>query len=286
MLTCLLASNAGFGKEVNDELAENGETSAPTTPRLYLDVASTYFAIPANSFALGFRNTFILANLSSLSTQVVALSLPITVDVSDRLSLYAGLNTYTSRSDGYSWTTMIVDSWSAGFQVVAYEQNGGSLPSVTVQSTFTQSIGGLISARGIANIVEFDYALDQDATRGILAGIKYANVTIDSAILKVGSSTIGYLGAYYQSPDNWKLTGRVGVQSFDGADLGRLLQVQPFLLPIIRFDLDKMNDDDQVRFGLTAEVAWAPRPTIQFTLRTPIAPSGSAASPGKRPAKD
>jgi hypothetical protein len=188
----------------------------------------------------------LLINLTSLSSQTAAFSLPVTIDISGRLSVYAGINMYASRTDGCAWTSMIVDSWSAGFQVAALEQNG-ALPSVTVQSTFTQSIGGIVSATGTANILEFGYA-----------------------VLKVGNSTIGYLGAYHQWPDKRKLTGRLGIQAFEGASLGALVQIKPSTLPILRFYLDRLTDEDQIRFGITAEVAWAPNPTIQLTLRTPI----------------
>lgn len=153
ILALTFSSGAGFCKDAGADSEESEETSASMTPRLYLDVTATYATIPASSFAIGFRNSFSLANLTSLSAQSIALSLPITVDVSDRLSIYAGLNTYASRSDGYAWSSMIVDSWSAGFQFVAYEQKGGYLPSVTVQSTFTQSISGVIGARGTARVM-------------------------------------------------------------------------------------------------------------------------------------
>lgn len=260
-------SDAGHGKNAAE--AEEAEDTAPAVPRVYVDMSSTYTAIPANSFAVGFRNSISMVNLTSLSSRAVALSVPVAIDLSDRLSVYAGINTYASQSDGYAWTSMIVDSWSAGLQAVVLEQNG-AVPSVTVQSTFTQSIGGVISARGTASVIEFGYALNEDETYGLMAGIKYANVMIDSTILNVGPSTIGYVGGYNQWPNNWKLTGRLGVQAFDGANLGSLLQTKPFTLPIIRFDLDRMTDDDQIRFGLTTEVAWAPQPTFQLTLRTPI----------------
>jgi hypothetical protein len=38
----------------------------------------------------------------------------------------------------------------------------------------------------------------------------------------------GYVGGYYQWPNNWKFTGRIGVQSFGGAQLLNLAPVQPF----------------------------------------------------------
>jgi hypothetical protein len=31
-----------------------------------------------------------------------------------------------------------------------------------------------------------------------------------------------------------------------------------------------MTHDDQIRFGMTAEVAWSPNPVFQLTMRTPI----------------
>jgi hypothetical protein len=139
-----------------------------------------------------------------------------------------------------------------------------------VQSTYTQSVSGIISASGTGSVVELGYALNEDETYGLLAGIKYANIMIESAALKVGSSTIGYAGAFYQWPENWKLTGRFGLQAFEGANLGSLLQVKPFTLPIVRLDLDRMTDDDQIRFGMTAEAAWAPNPVFQLTVRTPL----------------
>lgn len=270
MLALTVSPEAGFCKDARADSEEGEAPSKPTVPRLYLDVSATYASIPASSFSIGFRNSFSLANLASLSAQSVALSLPVTVDVSDRLSVYAGLNTYASRSEGYSWSSMVADSWSVGFQYVAYEQNGGYVPSVTVQSTYTQSISGVISARGTGSIVELGYALNDDETYGLLAGIKYANIMVDSATLRVGSSTIAYAGAYYQWPENWKLTGRLGLQAFEGANLGSLLQVKPFTLPIVRLDLDRVTDNDQIRFGITAEVAWSPNPVFQLTVRTPI----------------
>jgi hypothetical protein len=70
--------------------------------------------------------------------------------------------------------------------------------------------------------------------------------------------------------NNWKLTGRFGVQSFGGAQLLNLTPFQPFTQPIVRFDLDRMDDDDNRLFGITAQIAWTPKPSYQLTLRTPL----------------
>ena len=36
------------------------------------------------------------------------------------------------------------------------------------------------------------------------------------------------------------------------------------------FDLDRMDDDDNRLFGITAQIAWTPKPSYQLTLRTPL----------------
>ena len=64
---------------------------------------------------------------------------------------------------------------------------------------------------------------------------------------------MGYVGGYYQWDNNWKFTGRLGVQSFGGAQLLNLTPFQPFTQPILRLDLDRMDDDDNRLFGVTAQ---------------------------------
>jgi hypothetical protein len=83
---------------------------------------------------------------------------------------------------------------------------------------------------------------------------------------RINPNIIGYVGAYYQWPSNWKFTGRAGVQSFDGVQLLNRTPIQPFAQPIVRFDLDPMDDND----GVTAQVQWIPKPAYRLTLRTPL----------------
>lgn len=91
-----------------------------------------------------------------------------------------------------------------------------------------------------------------------------------SPLAKIRPNTIGYVGGYYQWPNNWKFTGRVGIQSFEGAQLLSLTPVQPFTQPIIRLDIDRMDDNDNRLFGVTAEIMWVAKPAYQSTLRTPL----------------
>jgi hypothetical protein len=45
--------------------------------------------------------------------------------------------------------------------------------------------------------------------------------------------------------------------------------IGPFTQPIVRFDLDRMDDNDNRLFGVTAQISWVPKPSYQLTIRTP-----------------
>src|SRR5260221_13773669 len=108
------------------------------------------------------------------------------------------------------------------FRPNVYEQKGGAIPTVTVQSTLSRSVGSILPTTTITSIVELNYALNEDETKGILAGTRYVSVSVDSDLAKVNPAIIGYVGGYYQWPSNWKLSGRLGVQSFGSAQIANL----------------------------------------------------------------
>ena len=39
---------------------------------------------------------------------------------------------------------------------------------------------------------------------------------------------------------------------------------------IVRLDLDRMDDNDNRLFGVTAQISWVPKPSYTLTLRTPL----------------
>jgi len=218
-----------------------------------------------------------LANLSSLrtltspSSQSVSIDLPLTVDVNDQLSVYGGVSGATSQAGTDPWTAFSIFSFTLGFQADIYRQNGGIFPTITVQSNVSRSIPDAPLASTTYNtILEAGYALDADETRGLLAGVQYTRVLIDTPIARVSPDFMGYVGGYYQWENNWKFTGRLGVQSFGGAQILNLTPFQPFTQPILRLDVDRMDDDDNRLFGVTAQIAWTPKPSYQLTLRTPL----------------
>ena len=250
---------------------------------------TAYGSVPAGSLATGFGNPALVTSLQSLAlsrvtslpvspgtltlpaAQGVVVDLPMTVDVTDGVSLYAGVSASSTSTPMTGWSPVAITSWNIGFQAELYKQNGGSFPTLTWQSTLTQSIpNGPLATTTFNNIFEFGYAFDKDETRGLLAGVQDVRVEVATPLARIHPSIIGYVGGYYQWPNNWKFTGRVGVQSFGGAQLLNLAPVQPFTEPVVRFDLDRMDDNDNRLFGVTAEIMWVPKPAYLLTLRTPL----------------
>lgn len=284
---------SGLALAKDGSSSDDGSTTAASAwPNIYLDLRTNIATVPANALSIGFSSPSLstaiatlqslsaltsspvlsaLPKLSSPSSQSIAIDVPLTVDVSDRLSLYSGFTASASQSGISGWSAIAISSWNVGFQADLYQQNGGSIPTITLQSTVTRSVpDSPLATTSFNNIVEFDYALNEDETRGLLAGVQYTRVEVDSPLARIDPNTIGYVGGYYQWPSNWKVTGRVGVQSFGGAQLLNLTPIQPFTQPIVRFDLDRMDDNDNRLFGVTAQIAWAPKPAYQLTLRTPL----------------
>lgn len=282
---CICFTGVALAKDDDDNGSSNG---ASKMPNVYLDLRTAYASVPAGSLPIGFGSPALVTALQSLAlsranslpatpgsltlpaAQAVVVDLPMTVDVTDGVSLYAGVSA-SSINVLTGWSPVAITSWNIGFQADVYKQNGGSIPTLTWQSTITQAISnGSFATTTFKNIFEFDYAFDKDETRGLLAGVQDVHVEVGSPLARIHPSIIGYVGGYYQWPNNWKFTGRIGVQSFGGAQLLNLAPVQPFTEPVVRFDLDRMDDNDNRLFGVTAEIVWVPKPAYQLTLRTPL----------------
>jgi hypothetical protein len=287
LLPCCF-SGLAFGGDA--DASDDGSTkTALALPNIYLDLRTNYATVPGNTLSIGFINPSLSSaiatlqtlstlpnspafpNLSSPSSQSLSIDVPLTIDLNDRISAYGGFSASTSQTGMSDWSTLAISSWNVGFQADIYQQNGGSIPTIMLQSTLTRSIpDSPLATTSLNDILEFDYALNKDETKGLLAGVQYTGVAVDSPLAKINPNIIGYVGGYYQWPNNWKLTGRAGVQSFGGAQLLRLTPLQPFTQPILRFDLDRMDDNDNRLFGVTAQIAWTPKPAYQLTVRTPL----------------
>lgn len=269
-LLCLLCfCFSAVAAETSDD-EDDEEDEGPYQPSVYLDYRTTFSALPPGVVGFGLRALPRLS-VSSEASKTLTFDFPITIDITDRVSLYGGPTTSTSRTETTSWRSMTLDSWNVGFQADVYQQDGGWFPTVTLQSTLTRSIPeSILSVTSTTSIAELGYAFDQDETRGLLAGVQYTNAFFDSDLPKLKPSVVGYLGGYYQWDNNWKVTGRFGIQHFGGAELLNIAPIKPFTQPIVRLDLEKLDKNDNRLFGVTAEVAWTPKPAFALVLRTPL----------------
>ncbi|MGY3620467.1 hypothetical protein [Bradyrhizobium sp. USDA 10063] len=272
---------------------DDDDTSAkptPTIPNIYLDLRTNYAKIPAGALAIGFGNTVLVSTLqtiqalsernllrtipsgvSSPASEAIGVEFPLTVDVTDQVSLFGGVAASSTKTDLTDWSSFAVNSWNLGFQADLHEQNGGSFPTVTLLTTVTRAVpDGPLATTTFSNVLEFNYAFDEDETKGLLAGVQYTGVDVDSPLARINSSTVGYVGGYYQWENNWKVTGRIGLQSFGGAQLLNLKPIEQFTQPVLRLDLDRMDDNDNRLFGVTAQIVWVPKPAYVLTLRTPL----------------
>jgi len=284
---CFALSGHAFANDDDDDGA-----AKPTTPTTYIDLRTSYANIPGGSLGIGFGGTsslftvlqsIVLATGNTPPTvptsvklprvQGVSLDIPMTIDVTDRVSIWGGVSATANSLPVGGWTTVDITSWNIGFQADLYQQNGGQFPTATLQSTITQAIpNGPFVTTNFQNILEFDYAFDKDETRGVLAGVQDTRVDVGSGGVpaRINSATIGYIGGYYQWPNNWKFIARAGVQSFGGVQLLNRTVIGPFTEPIVRFDLDRMDDNDNRLFGVMFEVQWIPKPAYLLTFRTPV----------------
>ncbi|WP_316166129.1 MULTISPECIES: hypothetical protein [unclassified Bradyrhizobium] len=271
---------------------DEADAAAPGLANVYIDFRTNYAYVPGGALSTGLGDTSLFGTLSQLATlrklldrpalpgrpqlsaptnQGLGVDVPLTVDLGDALSLYAGFTGSTSYNGLSGWSDVAVTSWFLGFQADVYQQNGGALPTLTLQSTLTRSVPDApLATTSFNTVIEAKYALDPDEMKGWLAGVQYTHVEVDSVLAHVGSTTAGYVGGFYQWENNWKVSARVGLQSFGGAQLLAVTPIAPYTQPLVRLDLDRMDDDDNRLFGITAQIAWAPKPVYQLTVRTPL----------------
>nr|WP_041756918.1 hypothetical protein [Bradyrhizobium sp. ORS 278] len=287
--TALLVGDSAVAKDKADE----GDGASPSgLANVYIDFRTNYSYVPGGSLATGLGDTSLFGTLSQLATvrrlldrptlpgrpqlsaptnQGVGADVPLTVDIGEALSLYGGFTGSASYNGRSAWSDVAVTSWFLGFQADVYQQNGGAIPTVTLQSTLTRSVpDSPLATTSFATVVEAKYALDPDEMRGWLAGVQYTHTEIETVLARVGDTTVGYVGGFYQWDNNWKASARVGLQSFGGAQLLAVAPIASYTQPLVRLDLDRMDDDDNRLFGITAQIAWAPKPVYQLTVRTPL----------------
>ncbi|WP_284417951.1 MULTISPECIES: hypothetical protein [unclassified Bradyrhizobium] len=291
----LVVSGGAFASDdAKRDDAKDGEKEASSSglANLYIDFRTNYAYVPGAALSTGLGDISLFGTLSQIATlrqlldrpavpgrpqlsaptsQGLGVDVPLTFDLGEALSLYGGFTGSTSYNGVSGWSELAVTGWFLGFQADLYQQNGGAFPTLTLQSTLTRSVpSSPLATTSFNTVVEAKYALDAEEMRGWLAGIQYTHSEIDSALARIGDTTAGYVGGFYQWDNNWKVSARAGLQSFGGAQLLSITPISSYTQPLIRLDLDRMDDDDNRLFGITAQIAWAPKPVYQLTVRTPL----------------
>jgi len=125
-----------------------------------------------------------------------------------------------------AWSVFTNKSWNVGLQADVYRQNGGLIPTITIQETLTRSVpDASLATTSFNNVIEADYALNDDETCGMLAAFQYTKVAAGTVLATVNANLIGYVGGYYQWDNNWKLTGRVGFSLSEAHGSSILIQL-------------------------------------------------------------
>lgn len=266
-------AGAGIAHAADSDSSDDAPKKTPAFPTTYLDLSTSYGTLPAGVISIGFANPG-LGNLlpnSLPSSRSVTINAPLTIDVTDKVSIYGGFHATANQAGNQGWSPLAIDSWQVGGQWEFYSQHGGMMPTMTWQTTIYRSVADMpFAITNFTNILEFDEALNKDETRGLLAGVQLVNIAVDSSRVHAGPDVVGYVGGYYQWDNNWKVTGRGGFQYFAGGELLTLVQAPAFTQPIVRLDLDRMDDNDNRLFGVWGQVAWTPKPSFTLTVRTPI----------------
>ena len=291
-LLAALGIIASLGCQGPAQAADRDDDDEPeassTLPNLYLDLRTSYSTVPAGTLSIGFSNPSLSSAIAafqrlaaaagvatpaarSSSSQGVAIDVPLTMDFNDRISVYGGFSAGASQGVTSDWSTFAVTSWNVGLQADLYQQNGGSIPTVTLQATMTRSVpDSLLATTSLNTIVELDYALNADETRGLLAGVQDTRTAVE-------------LAASQHQPQSRRLCRRL-------LSMARQLEaLRPRRRPVLRrraaarlhadpavhaanlrLDLDRNDDNDNRLFGVTAQISWTPKPAYQLIVRTPL----------------
>lgn len=263
-MLALLATPACGADESDDEEDEPKSEG----PNIYLDITSGYSVTPGGALLLGPR----FLPFATSASKSFAINAPLTIDLTDRFSLYAGLDASTSRAGATSWSKFQIGNWSTGFSADIVEHKGW-LPTVTLTGSVVRPVkppafGALTTwSAGL----DLDLPIDKDETRGVIAGTSVSRSILDHRGLgSIRPTVTAYGGAYYQWESGWKLTGRAGFQTFGGANIGSIVQLKRTTLKFVALDYERLDDNDNKLFGLSLALGWSPKPAVQLTLSTPL----------------
>ncbi|AMJ62015.1 hypothetical protein [Bosea sp. PAMC 26642] len=274
VVAILLAPRIGFAAET--PLPDAPETPPSNAlPAIYLDVSATLSRSPGNSFVIGRRGFFSLTDSASKS---LSLDVPLTIDVTDALTIYAGSNFSSTATASSPWSQLAAGSFTTGFDYTFAEQTR-LLPELSVSGSVSRPVHipvGTAMTTTWSGGIDADYAFDEDGTRGLIGGVALTYVAVNSGPGRVEPVYGGYLGAYRQWEGGWKLTGKSGYAIFGGGSLGTIIRARPVRQIFATLEVEKYDAADNKIFGLglagalSRSVNEKTNVSVQLMLSVPI----------------
>lgn len=253
----------------NDDDDDDSKSSDDSSPTIYIDLETSWSSTPGNTVGFGLRN---LRHLTGDKSRGLYMSAPLTIDLTDRISVYAGFDGSAAQTPGEKWSQYTPGSWIVGGSAEMIEQTG-YIPGVTLSASVSRPFDPI--ALGVFTTtwsggVDLDYAFDKDQTRGITAGFSFSRTMVSSHLARVGAQTGAYIGGYWSPADQINLTAQLGVQYFDGAEAASLVRLKPVTTSYVMFEVEHVDDDDNRIFAVNLGFGWSPKPVVQISLSTPL----------------
>lgn len=254
---------------------KSSDQNGSIDPMVYFDFSIGFSSSTGNAFTVGRRGFFTVTGASSQGLNYAA---PLTIDVNDRLTVYAGIDAGHSKSGSGPWSELTLGSLSAGFDYTILEQTG-SLPQFSLTGSYGRPVkleAGTPLTTTWSFGLDADYSLDEDSTRGLLAGVALTHTIVNTTPGNAEPVIGGYLGAYRQWETGWKLTGKAGYAEFGGASIGSLIRTGPVRQVFGTLLLEKLDEDDNQIAGLTISgartiaTAGKPATSIQLIFSFPL----------------
>ena len=174
---------------------DDAAKTVSTLPNIYLDLRTIYSSVPANTLAIGFSNPSSISsaiarlqtlstlpnssNLSSPASQSVGINVPLTIDLNDRYRSMAGLvlvRRKAVRPDGQHLDQQLECRISGR----RHKQTAVCPHDYAAVDPHEMVPDSPLATTSLNNIVEFNYALNKDETKGLLADVQYVAVGFDS----------------------------------------------------------------------------------------------------------
>jgi hypothetical protein len=280
-LACAVPAPASLAEErprpeapAPEATASEAEPSA-TGPVIYIDASATMARSPGNSFVIGRRGFF---SITSSSGKSLSIDAPLTIDITDELSVYAGFDFASSKTVSTPWSQLALGSFTTGFDYTFLEQ-ARFVPELSVSGSVSRPVNlpaGAAVTTTWSGGLDADFSLDEAGHRGLIAGLALTYVTVNSGPGQLQPLYGGYVGAYHQWEAGWKLTGKAGYATFGGGNLGTVIRATPARQVFATLEFEKYDAADNKMFGIGLAGALSRSTTgktgtsVQIVLSVPL----------------